>query len=412
MSPQPKPKHGNGTHFMDSLIDEAQKYLMNNYARQPLVAHKGRGTRVYDADGREYLDFVSGVAVNNLGHCHPLITVALQKQAQRLVHVSNLYYSEPQVALARLLVEHSFADKVFFCNSGAEAVEAAVKLTRKYFFDRDQAQRNEIICMEGSFHGRTLAALSATGQPKYQKGFEPLVPGFRHVPFNDLKAAADAVTPRTAAIMVEPIQGEGGVRIPEASYLSGLRKLCDEKGLLLILDEIQTGIGRTGRLFCYEHYGIEPDVMVLAKGLASGLPIGALLARESVARAFTPGSHASTFGGNPLVCSAAIATLQVLLSEEFVLDNCRRMGAYLLGRLKETASKHACVKDVRGKGLLVGMELSIEGRPVVDDCREQGLLINCTMDRVLRFLPPLIVLKEEIDLMAERLEAALAKRAG
>jgi len=395
---------------MDHLIDEAQQYLMNTYTRQPLIIHKGRGTRVYDPNGKEYLDFVGGVAVNNLGHCHPNVTVAFQKQAQRLVHVSNLYYTEPQVKLARLLVEHSFADKVFFCNSGTEAIEAAIKLARKFSHEKHGPDRYEIITMERSFHGRTLAAVTATAQPKYHQGFEPLVPGFRYVPYNDLKAVAQAVTGRTAAILVEPVQGEGGVRIPDEDYLPGLRKLCDEKGLLMILDEVQTGIGRTGRLFAYEHYGIEPDVMALAKGLGSGLPIGALLAKDSVARAFTPGSHAATFGGNPLVCSAAIATLEVLLEEGFVLDNCRRMGDYFVERLKGLQQRHSCVVSVRGQGLLVGMELAIDGKPIVQDCLEEGILINCTMDRVLRFVPPLIILKEEIDLLINRLDGIFKKR--
>jgi len=383
---------------------------MNTYTRQPLIIHKGRGTRVYDPNGKEYLDFVGGVAVNNLGHCHPNVTVAFQKQAQRLVHVSNLYYTEPQVKLARLLVEHSFADKVFFCNSGTEAIEAAIKLVRKFSREKFGPDRYEIITMEQSFHGRTLAAVTATAQPKYHKGFEPLVPGFRYVPYNDLKAVSNAISDRTAAILVEPAQGEGGVRIPDPDYLPGLRKLCDEKGLLLVLDEVQTGIGRTGRLFGYEHSGIEPDIMALAKGLGSGLPIGALLAKDSVARAFTPGSHAATFGGNPLVCAAAIATLEVLLEEGFILDNCRRMGEYFVERLKGLQQRHPCVVSVRGLGLLVGMELAIDGKPIVQDCLEEGLLINCTMDRVLRFVPPLIILKEEIDLLINRLDGIFKKR--
>jgi acetylornithine/N-succinyldiaminopimelate aminotransferase len=397
---------------MDHLMDESRQYLMDTYTRQPLVIHKGRGTRVYDPNGKEYLDFVGGVAVNNLGHCHPSVTVAFQKQAQRLVHVSNLYYTEPQVKLARLLVEHSFADKVFFCNSGTEAIEAAIKLIRKYSHDKHGPERHEIITMEQSFHGRTLAAVTATAQPKYQQGFGPLPPGFRYVPYNDLKAVAQAVTDRTAAVLVEPAQGEGGVRIPDDDYLPGLRKLCDEKGILLVLDEIQTGIGRTGKMFCYEHYGIEPDVMALAKGLGSGLPIGALLAKDSVAKAFTPGTHAATFGGNPLVCAAAIATIETVLEEGFVLDNCRRMGAYFVERLTWLKLRHACITAVRGLGLLVGMELTIDGKPIVQDCLEACILINCTMDRVLRFVPPLIILKEDIDLLIDRLDLILKKRAG
>ncbi len=396
----------------DDIIAEAQQYLMNTYARQPVVLYKGRGTRLYDPDGKEYLDFVSGIAVNNLGHCHPNVTVAFQKQAQRLVHVSNLYYSEPQIKLAKLLVQHSFADKVFFCNSGAEANEAAIKLVRKYAHDHYGPERFEIICMEQSFHGRTLATVSATGQPKYQKGFEPLVPGFRHVPFNDLEAVDKAITDSTAAVLVEPIQAEGGVQLPNEGYLSGLRKLCSDRGLLLVLDEVQTGIGRTGKLFAYEHWGAEPDIMTLAKSLGSGLPIGAMLAKESVAQAFGPGTHASTFGGNPLACSAALATLAVLLEEGFILDNCRRMGEYFLSRLKTLQQQHPCIQSVRGMGLLIGMELSIDGKPIVEDCLEQGILINCTLDRVLRFIPPLIIMKEEIDLLIDTLDGILKKRGG
>lgn len=396
----------------DDIIAEAQQYLMNTYARQPVVLYKGRGTRLYDPDGKEYLDFVSGIAVNNLGHCHPNVTVAFQKQAQRLVHVSNLYYSEPQIKLAKLLVQHSFADKVFFCNSGAEANEAAIKLVRKYAHDHYGPERFEIICMDGSFHGRTLATVTATGQSKYQKGFEPLVPGFRHVPFNDLEAVDKAITDSTAAVLVEPIQAEGGVQLPNEGYLSGLRKLCSDRGLLLVLDEVQTGIGRTGTLFAYEHWGAEPDIMTLAKGLGSGLPIGAMLAKESVAQAFGPGTHASTFGGNPLACSAALATLEVLLEEGFILDNCRRMGEYFLSRLKTLQQQHPCIQSVRGMGLLIGMELSIDGKPIVEDCLEQGILINCTLDRVLRFVPPLIIMKEEIDLLIDALDGILKKRGG
>ena len=394
---------------MHHLIQEAQQYLMNTTARQPLVIDRGEGTRVFDPNGKDYLDFVSGVAVNNLGHCHPDITAAVSEQARRLVHVSNLYYNEPQIKLARLLVENSFADKVFFCNSGAEAIEAAIKLARKFSSDRHGPGRHEIISCEQSFHGRTLAALTATGQTNYHKGFEPLVPGFRHIPFNDLKAAAKAVSEKTIALLVEPIQGEGGVQVPDKDYLQGLRYLCDEKGLLLILDEVQTGIGRTGKMFCYEHYGIKPDIMTLAKGLGNGFPIGALLAREEIAGAFTPGSHASTFGGNPLACSAALATLQNLLKNPSILENCRRMGNYLMERLKELQKQHSCIVMVRGKGLLIGAEIAMEGQSIVQDFLKEGILINCTMGRVLRFVPPLTVSKEEVDRVIHCLDSILKK---
>lgn len=394
-----------------NLIPDGEKYLMNTYARQPVLFYKGRGTRLYDPDGREYLDFVSGVAVNNLGHCHPNVTVAFQKQAQRLVHISNLYYNEPQIRLARTLVEKSFADRVFFCNSGAEANEAAIKLVRKYAHESLGSDRFEMICFEGSFHGRTLATLTATGQSKYQDGFGPLVPGFRHAAYNDIKSVRSLINDKTAAVLIELVQAEGGIRPIDPAFLSELRKLCDENRLLLVFDEVQTGIGRTGKLFAYEHWGIEPDIMTIAKGLGSGLPIGAMLAREAVARAFTPGSHASTFGGNPLVCSAALATLEVLLENGFILDNCIRMGNYLTERLAELAKRHAVVKEVRGIGLLAGIELSIDGKPIVEDCLDAGILINCVVGSVLRFVPPLIVMQEEIDQMIDKLDGILKKRA-
>ncbi len=395
---------------MNKKFEDASRFLMDTYTRQALLIFKGRGTRVYDPDGKEYIDFVGGIAVNNLGHCHPNVTVAFQKQAQRLVHVSNLYYTEPQIELARVLVRHSFADKVFFCNSGTEANEAAIKLIRLYFHVQNSPGRTEIISMEGSFHGRTLGSLSATGQTAYHEGFGPLLPGFRHVPFNDLKAVEDAIGSNTAAILVEPIQGEGGVVQPSKDYLPGLRKLCDREGLLLVLDEVQTGIGRTGRLFAYEDSGVEPDIMTLAKGLGSGLPIGAMLAREPIAAAFSPGTHASTFGGNPLVCEAARATLETLLEEGFILDNCVRMGNYLRERLGGLREKHSCVVDVRGKGLLIGMELAIQGKPIVEECLKRGLLINCVAERVLRFTPALIILKEDIDLLIAGLDEILGER--
>lgn len=397
----------------EELIEESKKYLMNTYARQPVVFRKGRGNRLYDVNGKEYIDFVSGVAVNNLGHCSPKVTVAFQKQAQRLVHVSNLYHNEPQIQLAKLLVEHSFADKVFFCNSGAEANEAAIKLARKYARTQRGENRFEIITMEQSFHGRTLGTLSATGQTKYQKDFEPMLPGFSYVPFNDVGAVAKAITDKTIAVLVEPIQAEGGVRVPSDDYLPRLRKLCDEQGLLLILDEVQTGMGRTGRLFAYEHYGMEPDIMTLAKGLGGGIPIGAMLAKDLVADAFVPGSHASTLGGNPLACAAAIATIEALLEEDgFVLDHCQLMSDYFMKGLWSLAKRYPVIKEVRGKGLLIGVELAIEGKPIVQACLEEGFLINCTVDRVLRFIPPLIITQEEIDLLLETLNRIFKRGIG
>ncbi|MBI5740534.1 MAG: acetylornithine transaminase [Nitrospirae bacterium] len=392
------------------LIDESKKYLMNTYNRAPIVLRKGRGMKVWDSTGKEYLDFVGGVAVNCLGHCHPKVVIALQKQAQRLIHVSNLYHIEPQIRLGKLLVENSFADRVFFCNSGAEAIEAAIKLARKYAKENVAPNKYEIITAQGSFHGRTLAALSATGQEKFHKGFEPLVPGFRYVPFNDADAVRKAITAETCAIMLEPIQGEGGVRAPSDNYLKEVRRICDENRLLLVLDEVQTGMGRTGKLFAYEHFGIQPDIMALAKGLGGGVPIGALLAREHVAASFQPGSHASTFGGNPLACASAIATVETLLEDGFMLDHCRRIGQYFkdcLEKLKKDYSSY--IIEVRGAGLMLGMEMTKAGDPIVESCARTGILINCTSGNVLRFTPPLIVTEKEIDHLIDALEEILGR---
>lgn len=391
------------------LLEESSRYIMNTYNRAPIVLRKGRGVKVWGSDGKEYLDFVGGVAVNILGHCHPKVVVAIQKQAQRLLHVSNLYHIEPQIKLARLLVEHSFADKVFFCNSGAEANEAAIKLARKYAKEHHGKDKFEIITALNSFHGRTLATLTATGQEKFQKGFEPLMPGFKYVPFNDISALNSLITQNTCAVMLEPIQGEGGIKIPAPDYLKNARELCNKNNLLLILDEVQTGMGRTGKLFAYEHYNVTPDIMTLAKGLGSGVPIGAMLASDKVASAFVPGSHASTFGGNPLVCTAAIATIETLLEDGFLLDQCKRMGEYLRKELKNLQKEFSSVIiDVRGKGLLIGMELTSDCSTIVKACMEKGLLLNCTAGNVLRFTPPLIVQEKDIDHMLDILGEVLS----
>lgn len=383
---------------MKKLIDESNLYIMNTYKRFPIVLRKGRGMKVWSTDGKEYLDFVGGVAVNILGHCHPKVVIAIQKQAQRLLHVSNYYHIGPQIRLAKLLVQHTFADKVFFCNSGAEANEAAIKLARKYSKENVNPDRFEIITAENSFHGRTLAALTATGQEKFQKGFEPLVPGFKHVPFNDVDAIGQAITMNTCAIMLEPVQGEGGVKIPDPDYLKEVRKICDENSLLLILDEVQTGMGRTGKFFAYEHFGITPDIMTIAKGLGGGVPIGAMLATDKVALAFQPGTHASTFGGNPLVCAAAVTTIETLLEDGFILDQCNRMSEYMKERLINLREKFPhLIADIRGLGLLIGMELTRECEPLVKACLEMGVLVNCAAGNVLRFIPPLIVQKKDID---------------
>jgi acetylornithine/N-succinyldiaminopimelate aminotransferase len=393
---------------MDSqtLMMLSEQYVAHTYARYPVVLVRGKGTRVWDQEGEEYLDFVSGLAVCNLGHCHPRVVKTIQGQAEKLIHVSNFYYIEPQIQLASLLCKHSFADKVFFCNSGAEANEGALKLARKFAKEEIGKDRYEIITMEGSFHGRTLATLTATGQEKFHKGYEPLMPGFKYVPFNDIGAVKKAIDPKTCAVMVEPIQGEGGVNCPSEGYLKALREICDENRLLLIFDEIQVGMGRTGKLFAYEHEGVEPDMLTLAKSLAGGVPIGALLIKQEISDGFKPGDHASTFGGNPLASAAGVAALTAIL-EEGMLENCRKMGDYFLSELDKMKNKFPFIKEVRGKGLILGMELKIDGSSIVKEMLKKRVLINCTMGNILRFLPPLIVTQEEIDRVVATLEEVL-----
>ncbi|MBI5874732.1 MAG: acetylornithine transaminase [Deltaproteobacteria bacterium] len=387
------------------IINLTGKYIANTYNRFPIAITKGKGCRVWDADGKEYLDFVAGLAVCNLGHCHPKVVKAIQEQAERLIHISNLYHIEPQAELAEILCKNSFAEKAFFCNSGAEANEAAIKLTRRYFKDKGE-NKFQIITMEKSFHGRTMATLAATGQKKFQAGFEPLLEKFIYAPFNDVDAVAKAVTKDTAAIMLEPIQGEGGVNIPSDNYLKGLKELCKEKGMLLIFDEVQIGMGRTGKLFAYEHYGVAPDIMTLAKGLAGGVAIGAMLATDEIAKSFIPGTHASTFGGNPLATAAGIAALKAVL-EEGMLENCQKVGKYLFEKVSRLQKEFPFIKEVRAKGLIVGMELTIPGANIVKSCMEKGLLINCTSDTILRFIPPLVVTEKDVDEMMRVLEGVL-----
>ena len=386
-------------------IGLSERYLMNTYRRAPVVFERGEGVRLWDCDGREYLDFLAGIAVCSLGHAHPRVVEAIRRQAGRLMHVSNLYQIEPQILAAQAMCERSFADKIFFCNSGAEANEAVIKLARKYGHER-LGGRYEIVTMLNSFHGRTLATITATGQTKFQAGFEPLPSGFRYAPYDDVKALADAVTDRTCAILVEPIQGEGGIRIPAPTYLQEVRALCDARGILLMLDEVQTGIGRTGTLFAYEQAGIRPDVMTLAKALGNGFPVGAMLATEEVARVFEPGTHASTFGGNPLAMAAVLSVLEAI-DEEGLLENCLEMGAYFLQRLNALKRKHSLIRDIRGRGLLIGCELDCEGAPYVSRCMQEGLLINCTNANVLRFAPPLVVTAGDIDRAVDILDAVL-----
>lgn len=391
-----------------SWIKEGDQYLMATYARFPLVLKQGKGATVVDVDGKRYLDFVSGIAVDSLGHCDPRLVKALQKQAAQLLHISNLYYNLPQIELAKLLVTNSFADKVFFCNSGAEANEAAIKLARKFAKEKRDPSRFEIIATQGSFHGRTLATVTATGQEKYQKGFDPLLPGFRHVPYGDPEAIEKAIASQTAAVLLEPIQGEGGVRVPPKGYLTKVREICDRHGLLLILDEVQTGIGRTGRLFAYEHERVAPDIMTLAKGLGGGVPIGAMLASAEVAASFTPGSHASTFGGNPLVCAAGIAVIKQIAKEAF-LKGVRDKGGYLMKKLGQLQKTTSVIKEVRGAGLIVAIDLTIPAVDVINKAMAQGLLLNRTSDQTLRFVPPLTVRKSEIDQMVDLLTEILTE---
>ena len=393
----------------EELKDAAAKYLMQTYTRQPISIVRGRGTKVYDLEGREYLDFVGGIAVNVLGHGHPDLVHAIQRQAAQLIHVSNLYYTEPQVQLAKTLVEHSFADRAFFCNSGAEANEAAIKLARRYAHAKYGPERFEVITMTNSFHGRTLATITATGQEKVQKGFEPLMPGFAYAPFNNFGAVEAMVGEQTAAIMLEPIQGEGGVHVADREYLAQLRALCTQRDILLIFDEVQTGMGRTGTLFAYQQLGVEPDIMTLAKGLGGGVPIGACLAKERVASAFQPGDHASTFGGNPLACAAALAVCRTLL-DGGVLEHAKRMGDYLTRSLADCKDRQRIVREVRGLGLLQGVEIDTDAKSVVADCLVRGVLINAAGERVLRFVPPLVVRQRDIDKLLDTLTVIFNRR--
>ena len=374
----------------------ADENIMNTYKRFPIVLVKGSGIKVWDVNGKEYLDFVAGIAVCNLGHSHPQVIAAVKEQLENLTHVSNLYYTEPQAQLAKLLVDNSFADKVFFCNSGAEANEAAIKLARKYAHENMGPDKFELITMKDSFHGRTMATITATGQEKFQFGFTPLLEGFTYVPFNDLQALEARISNKTCGIMVEPIQGEGGVNIPDTQYLARMREICDRHGILLIVDEVQTGMGRTGELFAYEHSGIKPDIMTLAKALGNGFPIGATLATNKIAKAFIPGNHASTFGGSPLAMAAANATVKTML-QEGILEHCREMGDYFLLQLKNLQQKHKIIKEARGKGLMLAAQLNIESGDIVNECLQRGLLIISAGGKTLRFVPPLIITTQDVD---------------
>ncbi|MCP4111304.1 MAG: aspartate aminotransferase family protein [Desulfobacteraceae bacterium] len=393
---------------MNQIINKADKVIAATYKRFPIVVKSGKGCTLWDTEGRSYTDFVGGIAVCNLGHAHPRISKALSDQASVLFHVSNLFYTVPQTELASWLVENSFADRVFFCNSGAEANEAAIKLTRKYFTDKGENNRYKIIVMKNSFHGRTMATLSATGQDKVKKGFDPVLNGFEFVAFNDAEALREKISPSVCAAMLEPIQGEGGVQCPDPDYFKKVRQICDEAGILLIFDEIQTGLGRTGKFFAYEHFGIEPDIISLAKALGNGLPIGAMLAREHIAEAFGPGSHGSTFGGTPIITAASLEVVKTL-SEEKIVENCEKIGSYFKEKLLWLKNRHESIEDVRGIGLLLGMRMKTKGEPIVNACMEKGFLINCIQENILRFVPPLIIGKDEIDSLVACLDEILRK---
>ena len=388
------------------LLQLQQQYVLGTYSPAMLIT-RGAMSWVWDGDGRQYLDFATGISVCNLGHCHPRVTEAIQRQAATLVHVSNLFYNENQPRLAAAIARHSFDGRVFFANSGAEANEGMIKLARKWGHDQGKWQ---ILCMEESFHGRTLATLAATGRAKYRKGFQPDVEGFVHVPFNDLAAVRAAVTPQTAAVLLEPVQGEGGIRPATPEFLAGVRQLCDERGLLLLVDEVQCGMGRTGCMFAHQHYGITPDAMSLAKALGNGVPIGALVVRQELKDVLTAGTHASTFGGNPLACAAGLAVFEAF-DQDNVLDNVRVMGALLREKLLALQRKHAAIQEVRGLGLMLGIDL---GRPVGDlvaAARARGLLILSAGESVLRIMPPLTVQADEIDLAVRILDELLSATA-
>jgi predicted acetylornithine/succinylornithine family transaminase len=384
----------------------ADEYVLKTYA-PALVLVRGRGAWVWDASGRRYLDFGTGISVCNLGHCHPRVTRAIRQQAARLVHVSNLYLNTNQPRLAKAIAENNLGGRVFFANSGAEANEGLIKFARRWGSEKGKFH---ILTMDGSFHGRTLATLAATGQTKYRRGFQPDVAGFSHAPFNDLDGVNAAIRPETVAILVEPVQGEGGVRPATPEFLRGLRTLCDARGLLLLFDEVQCGMGRTGRLFAHQHYGVTPDAMSMAKALGNGFPIGAFEVQRRYADVFQPGTHASTFGGTPLACAAAIAVLETFAAEN-VLENCRAMSELLRARLDELRSRHVGIRDIRGLGLMIGIELQDSVAPVMAAARERGLLVLNAGDTVLRLLPPLNVRPREIEFAVKRLDLALRVRA-
>ncbi|MCM8796433.1 MAG: aspartate aminotransferase family protein [Candidatus Omnitrophica bacterium] len=388
------------------VFQSYKENIMPTYSKAPLIFVKGKGSRLWDIQNREYLDFFPGWGVGNLGHCHPKVVSAVREQISKLIFIPNNYYHIQQAKLAEEIVLRSYPAKVFFCNSGAEANEAAIKFSRKF-----GKGRCEIITFENSFHGRTMATVSATGQKKYQEGFEPLVPGFKSVKFNDIDAVRNAVNEKTVAVMLELIQGEGGINVATKDFVLGLRMLCDEKNLLLIIDEVQTGIGRTGKLFAYQHYGMAPDILTLAKALGGGLPIGVMVVKKEIADILQPGMHASTFGGGPVVCRAALGVLEAIEKEKLLL-NAQEKGAYLFEKLNLLKDKYPVIKEVRGLGLMIGVELNISGKIIVEKCLEKGLLINCTHDTVLRLMPALNITGREINAALQILDEVLKEYSG
>ncbi len=390
------------------LLESGRTHISPNYNPAEIVFDHGEGMYLYDRDGEAYLDFLGGIAVNVLGYNHPELTDALQSQAGRALHVSNMFYSAEQIELMERLSAESFGDRVFLCNSGTESTEAAMKLARRYHDVQGEPERNRIVSMDESFHGRTMGAITATGQPKYHQGFEPLVPQFAYTPFNDREAIQESVDEETAAVIVEPVQGEGGVRPAEGRFLRRLRDRCNEVGALLIFDEVQTGIGRTGALFAYQRYGVEPDIMSLAKGLGGGMPVAATVASDEVFGGWSYGSHASTFGGNPMACTAANTVLEVIERDE-LCENARERGAELVEQLEGLVDSHDVLREVRGRGLMVGVECRQGASAIVDCCREEGLLINTAGSQTLRFVPPLIVSSSDIAEAMPRLQRALER---
>ncbi|HIF03483.1 MAG TPA: aspartate aminotransferase family protein [Nitrospinaceae bacterium] len=390
------------------LIKLTNKHVAKNYGRYPIGLVRGKGMVVWDASGKKYIDFVAGLAVDNLGHCPPSVVDAIRKQSGKLLHVSNLYHIEPQSQLAAELTRLTFANKFFFCNSGTEANEAAIKLARRWFYDKGQPKRFEIITMNDSFHGRTMASLSATAQKKIHVGFKPLLPGFKYVPFNDITAFKKAVTKKTCAVLIEPIQGEGGVNPAQKTYLKTLRKICNENGILLIFDEIQTGFGRTGPLFAYERYKIKPDIITLAKALGGGIAIGAMGSTNKIIQSFSPGTHGATFGGNPLACAASLASLKTLTKKGF-LQKASSQGDYFVKQLHYLKENFSVIREVRGAGLMLAIELNQPGAKIVTACMKEGLLINCIQQNTIRFLPPLIITRKEIDLLIKTLSKIFSK---